>query len=161
MIDGTDQQLDQFSADSIDLIYYTDTPHATDLFVWAEMVAMRLKRGGAVMVFVPTVPGDSADDALNILQKFRDSSHRTAFSAETWQQALYSAQLEVIACEDESLDVWFDEWADSADAQQLLRLKSLIVQAPPEVANIIRPRSNRSRWQFQLPHIRLTAITPS
>ena len=113
------------------------------------------------MLSLPTIPEGSCGEKINILQRFRDSTHRSAFSAEIWQEALYAAQLELIENKSESDAVWFDQWADSADTRHLLRLQAVVLQAPPEVAQIIRPAQQKSRLLLHFPRTQIIAVANS
>lgn len=112
-----------------------------------------LHSGGVFAVTCATVSGEpKIARFVNTLLKLRDPSQQWVYSLEDWDAFLFSAGFKTLHAETFAREVAFDRWAAGAGVQgdDLLRLRALIVQAPPALREVLRPQQIGAGLAFTL-----------
>ncbi|MCP5095939.1 MAG: methyltransferase domain-containing protein [Chloroflexi bacterium] len=122
-----------------------------------------LKPGGVLAVVDNVVPGSrlrgkkadlqrKAGAYVNAFEKLRDPSHGRALSLYEWQAAFQQAGFTGLHTETATKRMEFDPWADrmQVSAENKLRLRAMLLQAPTQVADFLTPESAGDRIHFQL-----------
>jgi SAM-dependent methyltransferase len=112
-----------------------------------------LRAGGAIAITCATVSGEpKIARFVNTLLKLRDPLQQWVYSLEDWDALLFSAGFRTLHAETFARKVDFDRWAAGAGVQgdDLLRLRVLIVQAPPAPREVLRPQQIGAGLAFTL-----------
>ncbi len=101
-----------------------------------------VKPGGLVAVIDQLSPGDpKAARFVNVFERLRDPSHVWAYNEAEWRGFFSGAGLDVIHFE--AFDTHHDltPWAErmGCDAPAIIRLRAMLVHAPPPVAAWMKP----------------------
>lgn len=105
--------------------------------------ARALHSGGVIAIACATVSGEpKIARYVNTLLKLRDPAQQWVYSLEDWDAFLFSVGFKALHVETFAREVDFDLWASSAGIRgdDLLRLRTLIVQAPPTPREALRPQ---------------------
>lgn len=125
--------------------------------------ARLLPPGGWLAVVDDVVPGSrlrgkkanlqrQAGRYINALEKLRDPSHHACLSQEQWQDLMQAAGFSLIQQELSFMPLDFDDYAARAgvSAANKLRLRAMLLQAPPPVLAFLTPQRVGDRITFHL-----------
>lgn len=142
---GSDAEQMPFPANTFDLVTCrVAAHHFPDAYRFFLEAARVLKAGGRLVVQDHLLPEDKrAGEYLEAFERLRDPSHGRAFSTSEWQGLMLDADFEVEHTEQLSRAAELVSWAErqGCTTNVIARLQILLAQAPPAVADWIRPRS--------------------
>lgn len=138
---------------SFDLVTCRIAPHHfADVPAFLHECARVLKAGGLLALVDNVVPGSAADgaqaeeqrlagDYINAFERLRDPSHQRCLSVDEWLQAFQAAGLTVVHHETQPKAIEFNDWARrlNMSEEQIPRLRSLLLQAPPAATAFLQP----------------------
>lgn len=154
-----------FADASFDLVSCRIAPHHFgDIDAFLSETARVLKTGGTFALVdnitpdAETTPGFSDDDLstagtyYNAFEKLRDPSHARALSMQEWKTRMQSAGLDTVHEECLDKDMEFQSWAErlNASADDIVKLDSMLRDAPAAVAAFLRPRKEDGAQWFTL-----------
>lgn len=89
---------------------------------------------------------------VNAFERLRDPSHHWAYSSEDWQAMLYAAGFESLHFEVLEKGIDFGDWADrmGVAGDDLIRLRSMLIQAPARARAWLNSREEAGRLTFTL-----------
>lgn len=142
-----------FAEASFDLVTCRIAPHHFgDVNRFLRECVRVLKPEGRVALVDNVVPGSTGNDAeaeeqrlagdyINTFERLRDPSHQRCLSVDEWLQAFERAGLTVVHYETQPKAIEFNDWARrlNMSEEQLPRLRSLLLQAPPAAAAFLQP----------------------
>lgn len=125
-----------FPAGRFDLVTCRIAPHHfPDTPAFVREVARVLKHGGRLAVADNIISGEPrVARFVNTFEKLRDPSHNWAYSSADWETFFASANLVLNHAETIEKRIDFDRWAArmAVSGPDRVRLKALLLQAPPE-----------------------------
>jgi len=139
---------------SFDAVTCRIAPHhfpSIDAFVME--VARVLKPGGLLAIADNVAsPDRKVARYVDALETLRDPSHHLMFTLPDWEAAFYAAGVSVTHTEAFHKTDDFDGWAGrmGVSADDTLRLRAMVLQAPPAVQEWMQPRQKGSRIEFLL-----------
>ena len=100
---------------------------------------------------------------VNAFEKLRDPSHHRCLSLPQWEDAFRTASFELVHQETASKPIDFDDWATRmrVSAENRLRLRALLLQAPEPVAEFLSPQISGDKLSFQLTETILIGRKPA
>ncbi len=143
-----------FADGTFDCVTCRIAPHhfsSVPAFV-AEAVRV-LKPGGVLGVADNVVSGEpKVAQFVNTFEKLRDPSHQWAYAAADWETFFLSAGLTITAVETFEKEMDFNNWAArmGVEGDDLTRLQALLVQAPENVQEWLRPDMVGAKLVFRL-----------
>lgn len=148
--------------------------HFADVGRFLAEAARVLRPHGLLAVVDNVVPGSrlrgkkaqrqrDAGRYVNAFEKLRDPSHRRCLSLHEWENAFHVAAFEVVHQETASKQIDFDDWATRmrVSAENRLRLRALLLQAPEPVAEFLLPQLSGAKVFFQLTEAILVGRKPA
>jgi ubiquinone/menaquinone biosynthesis C-methylase UbiE len=156
-----------FSDATFDLVTCRIAPHHFgDIDRFLHQCERVLKPGGLLALVDNVVPGSTGDDAraeeqrlagdyINTFERLRDPSHQRCLSVDEWLQAFGRAGLAVIHYETQPKAIEFNDWARrlNLDEEQIPRLRSMLLQAPPAATAFLQPTLAGEEIHFLLGEI--------
>ena len=127
--------------------------HFPDVAAFVRESARVLKPGGLLALADNMTSGEARiAQFLNTFEKLRDPSHHWAYSLDDWQTFFFTAGLTVTHSEVFEKELDFDDWAGrmGVTGDDLLRLRTLIVQSPDGPREWLKPHEIGSRLLFTL-----------
>lgn len=137
--------------------------HFPDVGRFLSEAARVLRPDGLLAVVDNVVPGSrrrgkkaqrqrDAGRYVNTFEKLRDPSHYRCLSLPEWEEAFPAAGFELIHQETAPKQIDFDDWTARmrVSAENRLRLRTLLLQAPEPVAEFLSPRITGDKIAFQL-----------
>lgn len=122
-----------------------------------------LRDGGIFAVVDNVVPGThlrgkkaklqrEAGNYVNAFEKLRDPSHVRCLSIGEWEHGFKKAGFTNIHSETAPKEMDFDWWAErmNVSADDITRLRAMLVQAPKEVEEFLTPQFSGDRIKFYL-----------
>ena len=127
--------------------------HFPDIVGFLNETARVLKPGGIFALVDNSVPDDEIGSTyINAVEILRDPSHNRCLSVEEWEQECFASGLLVTNKELSPMALDFDEWTARmrVSAENRIRLKAMILQAPQEAAAVLTPQLQGDRMTFHL-----------
>ncbi len=122
-----------------------------------------LRPGGILAVVDNIVPGSrlrgkkanlqrQAGDYVNAFEKLRDPSHGRCLSLDEWAEVFKTADFTLLHQEVAPKTIEFQDWAMrmQVSAEDLVRLRAMLVQAPTPVLQFLTPQFAADRITFHL-----------
>ncbi len=132
-----------FASNRFDIVTCRVAPHHfPDVARFVREMARVTRPGGAVGVVDQLTPGDpQAARYINAFERLRDPSHLWSYNQVEWEGFFRGAGLDVETVETFIVDHTLGEWSErmGCDAATTLRLRAMMVHAPPSVAEWMRP----------------------
>ena len=127
--------------------------HYPDARKAIEEMARVCKRGGIVALTDNIVPPDKvAAGAINHFEKLRDPSHNWEYPVARLEASFADTKLQVEHSESFSKEMEFEPWADrtSASAETKTKLRKMLLNAPDDVREFLKPRVDGDKLFFGL-----------
>ncbi|MBK8901898.1 MAG: methyltransferase domain-containing protein [Anaerolineaceae bacterium] len=137
--------------------------HFPDIQQFINEAARVLKPGGLLAVVDNIVPGthlrgkkarllNEAGAYVNAFEKLRDPSHGRCWSISEWEHGFAKAGFAVLHQELLSKEIEFGPWAArmQVSPDDMIRLKTMLVQAPTAVTDFLTPQISNDRITFRL-----------
>jgi len=132
-----------FAAGQFDIVTCRTAPHHfPDVARFVREMARVARPGGVVGVVDQLTPGDPrAARYINAFERLRDPSHLWSYNRAEWEGFFSGAGLAIETVETFKVEHTLGEWAErmGCDAATTLRLRAMLVQAPPPAAEWMQP----------------------
>ena len=109
-----------------------------------------LKPNGLFALVDNVVPDGSVGDYINAFERFRDPSHRRAWTMQEWRNALKKAHLAIGHEEQIYKKMEFKSWASRHDATMQALLRSMLAEVTPAVKAALEPQGAGPDLTFRL-----------
>ncbi len=153
-----------FQNESIDLLTSRIAPHHFPNVQKFLTEAARILRSGGVLAIADNVSPDDEklSNYLNAFERLRDPSHHWAHSVHVWKQMVADAGLRDIKVEILSKDLDFLDWSLRTNAGEttIIKLESMLRQAPVSLGNLLNPREVGGKLVFSLTEAVIVAKKP-
>lgn len=124
----------------------------------------RVLTPGGVMALADNVVSGEARIAkyVNAFERLRDPSHHWAYSLDDWEATLASAGFANLQAETFEKEMDFADWAGRMGVigDDLIRLQAMLVRAPADSAEWLRPREVSGKLMFTLTEMVLVGRKP-
>jgi SAM-dependent methyltransferase len=145
--------------------------HFPDIGHFLAEAARVLRATGVLAVVDNVVPGAhlrgkkaqrlrDAGRYVNAFEKLRDPSHNRCLSLDEWVEAFRAAGFTLTHQEVAYKPMDFDDWVArmQVSAENRLRLRAMLLQAPEAVASFLTPQFSGDRITFRLAEAILIAV---
>lgn len=140
-----------FEDASFDLVTCRIAPHHFDSIPeFLAEVHRVLKPKGLAAIVDNVVPEGTVGDYVNAFERFRDPSHLRAWTMPEWRDALKTAGFTIAHEEQLYKQMEFKSWAARHDTTMQALLRSMLMQATPEVKATLEPKGEDSELTFRL-----------
>ena len=127
--------------------------HFPDIPGFLNETARVLKPNGIFALVDNSVPESEVGSTyINAVEVLRDPGHNRCLSVEEWEQECFASGLLVTFKETTPMALDFDDWTARmrVSAENRIRLKAMILQAPEEAAAVLTPQMQGDRMTFHL-----------
>jgi ubiquinone/menaquinone biosynthesis C-methylase UbiE len=153
-----------FAGQKFDLVTCRLAAHHFPTIARFMMEVWRVLRSGGTFALVDNiVPGslrrgkaglvkEKTGRYVNAFDKLRDPSHQRSLSMVEWQRNFYESGFRLIHQEKARKGLGFNAWTErmQVSAENVIRLRTMLEQAPQSVIEFIRPRFYVSDLTFDL-----------
>ncbi len=150
-IEFADAEALPYAAASFDLVTCRIAPHHFgDVNPFIHQAVRVLRQGGILAIVDNVVPDGPGGDYVNAFEKLRDPSHSRCLPLNEWLTAFADSGLTVTHQETLEKTMQFAFWAKRHDAHTQQFLRTMLLYAPQEAADFLRPFTDEKGTNFRL-----------